>query len=60
MTFSFALMGFYLLMGYTNSSLYSDGWQVWSNAGLPYIDKNGNTVHYDSATKTVTAYTASK
>ncbi|MCH3954033.1 MAG: hypothetical protein LKE44_02190 [Eubacterium sp.] len=53
-------MGFYLLMGYTNSSLYSDGWQVWSNAGLPYIDKNGNTVHYDSAAKTVTAYTASK
>ncbi len=49
------------VMGYTNTSLYSDGWQVWSNSGKSYIDKNGNSVHYDSATKTVVAdSTASK
>ena len=47
------------VMGYNNASLYSDGWQVWSNAGLPYIDKDGKTVHYDSKTKTVAAYTDS-
>ncbi|MFC2661528.1 MAG: rhodanese-like domain-containing protein [Eubacterium sp.] len=47
------------VMGYNNASLYSDGWQVWSNAGLPYIDKDGKTVHYDSKTKTVVAYTDS-
>ncbi|MDD6707248.1 rhodanese-like domain-containing protein [Eubacterium pyruvativorans] len=43
------------VMGYTNTSIYSDGWQVWSNSGNDYIDKNGNTVHYDNATKTVVA-----
>ena len=43
------------VMGYTNTSIYSDGWQVWSNSGKDYIDKNGKTVHYDSATKTVVA-----
>lgn len=49
------------VMGYTNTSLYSDGWQVWSNSGKSYIDKDGNSVHYDSATKTVVAdTTASK
>lgn len=49
------------VMGYTNTSLYSDGWQVWSNSGKSYINKDGNSVHYDSATKTVaTDSTASK
>lgn len=41
------------VMGYTNTSIYSDGWQGWSNAGLPFIDDEGYTMHYDSATKTV-------
>jgi 3-mercaptopyruvate sulfurtransferase SseA len=41
------------VMGYDDTSIYSDGWQGWSNAGLPYIDKDGKTVHYDSTTQKV-------
>lgn len=36
-----------MVLGYTDVSLYSDGWIGWSNEGHPYIDKDGNTVHYD-------------
>lgn len=36
-----------MLIGYSDVSLYSDGWIGWSNEGHPYIDKDGNTVHYD-------------
>ena len=36
-----------MVLGYTDVSLYSDGWIGWSNEGHPYIDKDGNTVRYD-------------
>lgn len=36
-----------MMIGYKDVSLYSDGWIGWSNEGNPYIDKDGNTVHYD-------------
>lgn len=36
-----------LAMGYTDVSLYSDGWIGWSNEGNPYLDKDGNKVFYD-------------
>ncbi|MCI9248908.1 MAG: thiosulfate sulfurtransferase [Dorea sp.] len=36
-----------MVIGYEDVSLYSDGWIGWSNEGHPYIDKDGNTVHYD-------------
>ncbi len=42
-----------MALGYTDVSLYSDGWIGWSNEGNPYLDKDGNTVHYDKTTNSV-------
>lgn len=42
-----------MVLGYTDVSLYSDGWIGWSDEGNPYIDKDGNTVHYDKTTNSV-------
>ncbi len=44
-----------MVLGYTDVSLYSDGWIGWSNEGHPYIDKDGNTVHYDKTQNKVVA-----
>lgn len=38
-----------MVMGYTDVSLYSDGWIGWSNEGNAYIDKDGNKVKYEKA-----------
>jgi thiosulfate/3-mercaptopyruvate sulfurtransferase len=48
-----------MVLGYTNVSLYSDGWIGWSNEGNSYLDKDGNTVHYDKTTNTVVTDKAS-
>ncbi len=42
-----------MTLGYTNVSLYSDGWIGWSNEGNPYVDKDGKTVHYDKTVNKV-------
>lgn len=44
-----------MVLGYTDVSLYSDGWIGWSNEGNPYIDKDGKTVRYDRTTNSVVA-----
>jgi thiosulfate/3-mercaptopyruvate sulfurtransferase len=49
-----------MVLGYTNVSLYSDGWIGWSNEGNTYINKNGNTVHYDKTTNKVVSGAASE
>lgn len=42
-----------MVIGYTDVSLYSDGWIGWSNEGHPFIDKDGKTVQYEKKTNSV-------
>ncbi len=43
-----------LVLGY-DASLYNAGWQGWSDAGLPFIDQNGDNVKVDIANSEIVA-----